>query len=224
MRILVVEDEEKIGQLLKKGLTLESFAVDICSTAADGFSMAIREKYDVIILDRRLPDGDGLLLCTKLRSQSVYTPILMLTARDMREDVLDGLNGGADDYVVKPFDFDELVARIRALARRNVTVRPVILGFDEIELNTATKEVRRSGKDILLTAKELAILEHFLKHPNQILSKQAIIDAIWDYNSVITSNNVEVLIRLLRSKIDRPFGYSLIHTHKNLGYKLARKK
>lgn len=224
MRILVVEDEVKIGQLLRKGLVLESFAVDLCSTATDGLDMATREKYDVIILDRGLPDGDGLQLCRQLRSKSIYTPILMLTARDMRRDVLDGLNGGADDYVVKPFDFDEIVARIRALARRNTVAHSIVLSFDKIELDTATKEVHREGKLITLTAKELAVLEYFLKHPNQILSKQAIIDNIWDYDSVITSNNVEVLIRLLRSKIDKPFQYPLIQTYKNLGYKLARKK
>lgn len=171
MRILVVEDEEKIGQLLKKGLILESFAVDLCPTMADGLDMATREQYDVIVLDRRLPDGDGLQLCRDLRSKSIHTPILMLTARDMRRDILDGLNGGADDYVVKPFDFDELIARIRALARRNVATHSVVLSFDEIEFDTATKEVRRGGKLLSLTAKELAVLEYFLKHPSQILSK-----------------------------------------------------
>src|SRR5687768_7375074 len=134
MRILVVEDEAKIGRLLKKGLIMESFAVDLSRTMADGLYMATQEKYDVIVLDRRLPDGDGLLLCRELRSKSIHTPILMLTARDMRRDILDGLNGGADDYVVKPFDFDELIARIRALARRNVAAHSVVLSFDEIEL------------------------------------------------------------------------------------------
>lgn len=224
MRILVIEDEEKIGQLIKKGLILESFAVDLRSTVQDGLYMAAHEKYDVIVLDRKLPDGDGLELCRHLRDRSIHTPILLLTARDLRQDILDGLNGGADDYLVKPFDFDELVARIRALARRNTAAHSVVLRFDEIELDTTTKEVRREGKTIPLTAKELAVLEYFLKHPNQILSKQAIIDNVWDYDAIVISNNVEVLIRLLRSKIDRPFAYPLIHTYKNLGYKLASKK
>lgn len=224
MRILVIEDEAKIGRLLKKGLMLESFAVDLCTNAADGLYMATHETYNVLVLDRRLPDGDGLQLCHELRNKSIHTPILMLTARDLRQDILDGLNGGADDYVVKPFDFDELVARIRALARRSSTAHPVVLSFDELELDTTAQEARRQGKSIVLTAKELAVLELFLRHPNQILSKQTIIDNVWDYDSIVVSNNVEVLVRLLRNKIDRPFEYPLIHTYKNLGYKLARRK
>lgn len=222
MRILIVEDEPKIAQLIKRGLSRESFAVDICSDGDEALAMLESESYQVIILDRRLPGRlEGIELCKELRAKDNNTPILLLTAKGQARDKVEGLNSGADDYLVKPFDFDELVARVRALARRTPTTQPVILRYDQLTLDTATKIVTRADTAITLTAKEFGLLEYFMQHPEQVLSKAAIISRIWNYDSVVISNNVEVHIRLLRNKIDRPFDYPLIHTIKGLGYKFG---
>jgi len=223
MRVLVVEDEQKIAHLIKRGLTLEAFAVDICNTGDEALRLVEKNSYQVIILDRRLPGSfEGTELCRELRNRNNSTPILLLTARSKTKDTIDGLNSGADDYMTKPFDFDELVARVRALSRRAADAYPVILTYDELILDITRKTVTRGGKPISLTAKELSLLEYFMQHPGQILSKEAIIARIWDYDAVVIANNVEVHIRALRHKIDRPFPYPLIHTIKGLGYKLER--
>lgn len=223
MRVLVVEDEQKIAQLIKRGLTLEGFAVDTCDAGDEALQMTDDNKYQVIILDRRLPGSfEGTELCKELRARHNTTPILLLTARTQTKDKIDGLNSGADDYMVKPFDFDELVARVRALSRRASEVRPVVLAYDQLLLDTARKTVVRDGKPISLTAKEFSLLEYFMQHPGQILSKEAIIARIWDYDAVVIANNVEAHIKALRSKVDRPFPYPLIRTVKGLGYKLER--
>ncbi|HET6747274.1 MAG TPA: response regulator transcription factor [Candidatus Saccharimonadales bacterium] len=221
MRILVVEDEQKIAHLIKRGLTLEAFAVDVCDTGDEALRLIDENTYQVLILDRRLPGSmEGTELCKELRNRNNVTPILLLTARGKTQDKIDGLNCGADDYMTKPFDFNELVARVRALSRRALEVRPVVLTYDELMLDMTRKTVTRSGKHLTLTAKELSLLEYFMQHPGQILSKEAIIARIWDYDAVIIANNVEVHIKALRRKIDRPFSYPLIHTVKGLGYKL----
>lgn len=225
MRILVVEDEPKIAALIKRGLTQESFAVDVCRTGDEALDMALAEPYDAIILDRMLPGSyEGAVLCAVLRERKVIAPILMLTAKDTTSDKIAGLNSGADDYLVKPFDFDELVARIRALTRRPPAVHDVTLRYDELTLNTTTKQVQRAGRLIAMTAKEFALLEYFMRHPGQLLSKEAIIAHVWDYDAIVISNNVEVYIRMLRSKIDKPFGYPVIHTVKGMGYRLEAKR
>lgn len=225
MRVLVVEDEPKIAKLIKRGLAQESFAVDVCHTGDEGLDMALAEPYDVIVLDRMLPGSyEGAALCEELRARKITAPILMLTAKDTTSDKIAGLNSGADDYLVKPFDFDELVARIRALARRPPAVHDVVLSYDELTLNTTTKQVHRAGQLIPMTAKEFALLEYFMRHPGQILSKDAIIARIWDYDAIVISNNVEVYIRMLRSKIDKPFSYPLIHTVKGMGYRLEARR
>ena len=222
--MLIVEDEAKIAKLLKRGLALEAFASDICDSGEDALELAAENEYQVMIIDRHLAGSvEGVDLCKDLRGRGNKTPILLLTARDQLGDKVEGLNSGADDYMVKPFDFEELIARVRALARRSFEARPTILTFDEISVDTSHKSVVRTGHTINLTAKEFSLLEYFMQHPQQILSKEAIIKRIWDYDAVVVSNNVEVHIRALRSKIDRPFRYPLIHTVKGLGYKLALK-
>lgn len=225
MRVLVVEDEPKIAQLIKRGLTQDAFAVDVRDNGDDALELLETEQYDVLIIDRMLPGNyEGAALCKTLRERGVQTPVLLLTAKDTTKDKIEGLNSGADDYLVKPFDFDELVARVRALGRRPAATHAVVLKYDELELDTTAKTVHRAGKQITLTAKELALLEYFMRHPGQILSKEAIIQKVWDYDAIVISNNVEVYVRMLRSKIDRPFAYPLIQTVKGLGYKLEATK
>lgn len=221
MRVLVVEDTLKVAQLIKRGLARESFAVDTCDTGDEALELVASESYQVIILDRRLPGRfEGAELCREFRRRGIHTPILLLTAKDRTEDKIEGLDSGADDYLVKPFDFNELVARVRALARRPQAATPVVLQYDELSLDTATKMVQRAGKTITLTAKEYSLLEYFMRHPKQVMSKDAIIRHVWDYDSVVISNNVEVYMRMLRSKVDRPFAYPLLQTIRGLGYKL----
>lgn len=224
MRVLIVEDEAKIAKLLKRGLATAAFASDISESGENALELAHENDYQVMIIDRHLTGRlEGIDVCKQLRKRGNATPILLLTARDQLGDKVEGLNAGADDYMVKPFDFEELIARVRALARRSSEVRPVILTFDELSLDTAHKSVTRADQPINLTAKEFGLLEYFMQHPRQILSKEAIIKHIWDYDAIVVSNNVEVHIRALRNKVDRPFSYPLIHTVKGLGYKLAPK-
>lgn len=224
MRALIVEDETKIALLLKRGLALESFASDICSSGEDALELTKENEYQVMIIDRHLAGHlEGIDVCRMLRERGHKVPILLLTARDQLKDKVEGLNSGADDYMVKPFDFEELIARVRALARRPSDTRPVVLTFNEISLDTSHKSVVRAGKSVNLTAKEFSLLEYFMQHPQQILTKEAIIKRVWDYDAIVVSNNVEVHIRALRNKIDRPFSFPVIHTIKGLGYKLALK-
>ena len=227
MKILVVEDEHKIANSIKKGLEQESLAVDVAYNGADGFDLAASEDYDVIVLDLMLPDMDGLEICKKLRKEeNIHTPILMLTAKGQLNDKVEGLNAGADDYLVKPFAFVELLARIKALSRRPKDNLGITLSIEDLSLNTITYEVKRGGKEIKLSKQEFALLEYLLRHKNKILTKEQIINNLWDYDADVLPNTVEVYIGYLRNKIDRPFPKSprLIQTFRGFGYKIGGEK
>ncbi|MGB9637445.1 MAG: response regulator transcription factor [Microgenomates group bacterium] len=223
MRILVVEDEHKIANAIKKGLEQESFAVDVAYDGTSGYDLASTEDYDVIILDLLLPEMPGMEICKKLRADKIHTPILILTAKGQLEDKVVGLNSGADDYLVKPFAFEELLARIRALVRRPKELKGTILGIEDLTLNTLTYEVKRGEVIIRLSNKEFSLLEYLLRHPGRILTKEQIIAHVWNYDADILPNTVEVYIGYLRNKIDRPFPKkpALIHTVRGFGYKIG---
>lgn len=224
MRILVVEDEHKIANSIKKGLEQESFAVDVAFSGNDGFDLALTEDYDLIILDLMLPGMDGMEVCRKLRALKNHTPILMLTAKGQVRDKVEGLDAGADDYLTKPFAFEELLARIRALIRRPKENTGTKLVFEDLSLDTLTFEVKRGQKNISLSAKEYALLEYLLRHSNQILTKEQITNHVWDYMADILPNTVEVYISYLRKKIDKPeFKNKLIWTIRGFGYRLGSK-
>lgn len=224
MRILVVEDEHKIANSIKKGLEQESYAVDVAYNGQQGYDLAVIEDYDLIVLDVLLPKMDGIEICSKLRLKQIHTPIIMLTAKGQISDKVTGLDAGADDYLTKPFAFEELIARIRALARRPKSNMGTILNLEDLTLNTTSYEVKRNGKLIQLTAKEYALLEYFLRHPNQVMKKEQIINHIWDYDADVLPNTVEVYVGYLRNKIDKPFPDkpALIHTVRGFGYKFGR--
>ncbi len=226
MRILVVEDEHRIAAALKKGLEQEQFAVDLAYKGTDGYDMAISEEYDLIILDLMLPELDGLSVCKKLRSESINTPILMLTAKGQIEDKVIGLNVGADDYLTKPFSFDELLARVRALMRRPSQTMPTILTIGDLTLNPISFSIQRGDDAIKLSSKEFALLEYLMRHPNTILSKQQLIEHVWNYDADILPNTVEVYMKNLRSKLDQPFPDKpqLLHTVRGFGYKIGEIK
>jgi DNA-binding response OmpR family regulator len=226
MRILVIEDEHKIANSIKKGLEQESYAVDVVYNGTDGYDLASSENYEVIILDLMLPDMDGIKICQNLRANNIHTPILMLTAKGQLEDKVEGLNSGADDYLVKPFAFTELLARVKALTRRPRNSLGTVLNLEDLSLNTLTYEVKRAGKEIRLSKQEYALLEYFLRHKNTVLTKEQIINNLWDYDADVLPNTVEVYIGYLRNKIDRPFPKSptLIHTLRGFGYKLGKEK
>ena len=224
MRILVVEDEHKIANSIKKGLEQESYAVDLAFDGKYGFDLAATEDYDVIVLDLMLPKISGMELCKKLRKEkNVHTPILMLTAKSQLDDKVNGLNAGADDYLIKPFAFAELLARLRALARRPKKALDNVLTYQDLSLNTLTFEVKRTGKQIELSKKEFSLLEYLLRYQGKVLTKEKIINHVWDYDADILPNTVEVYIGYLRNKIDRPFKKKpkLIKTVRGFGYKIG---
>jgi two-component system copper resistance phosphate regulon response regulator CusR len=223
MRILVVEDEHKIAGAIKRGLEQESYAVDVSHDGDEGLSSALTDEYDVIVLDRMLPGLlDGADICKEIRAQGVQTPILMLTAKDKIGDRVAGLNSGADDYLVKPFAFEELLARIRALLRRPQDHIGNVLALDDLSLDTQSYEVKRAGRKIQLSQREYALLEYLMRNQNRILSKANIISHVWDYDADILPNTLEVYVGYLRAKIERPFsGPDLIHTVRGFGYKLG---
>lgn len=223
MRILVVEDEHKIANSIKKGLEQENLAVDIAFTGNEGYDLASTEDYDLIILDLLLPGMDGVEICKKLREQQIHTPILILTAKGQLNDKVTGLNAGADDYLTKPFAFEELLARIRALTRRPKDLLGAVLTCEDLSLDTLNYEVKRAGKSIKLSSREFSLLEYLLRHKNQILKKDQIINHVWDYSADVLPNTVEVYIGYLRVKIDKPFKDkpSLIHTARGFGYKIG---
>lgn len=223
MRILVVEDEHKIANSIKKGLEQESYAVDIAFDGQEGFDLAISEDYDLIILDLLLPKMDGLEICSKLREKQIHTPIIMLTAKGQINDKVTGLDAGADDYLTKPFAFEELLARIRALIRRPKNSTGTTLNIEDLTLSTTNYEVRRGSKLIKLSSKEYALLEYLMRHPNQVLTKEQIISHIWDYDADVLPNTIEVYIGYLRNKIDRPHSDkpALIQTVRGFGYKIG---
>lgn len=223
MRILVVEDEHKIARAIKEGLEEESYAVDLSFDGQEGLNAARYEEYDLIILDRMLPGGmDGAEICETLRREGNHTPVLMLTARDQVRDRVQGLNSGADDYVVKPFSFEELLARVKALLRRPHESLGEVLSVGDLTLNTTTHEVRRAEKAIQVSSKEYALLEYLMRNKNKVLSKHNIITHVWDFDADILPNTVEVFVAYLRAKIDKPFGGpALLQTVRGFGYKIG---
>ncbi|MCL4384315.1 response regulator transcription factor [Patescibacteria group bacterium] len=223
MKLLVIEDEHKIANSIKKGLEQESFTVDVAYDGEEGYDLATSGNYDVIVLDLMLPIMDGLTICRKLRQDGKHTPILILTARGQLEDKVVGLNSGADDYLVKPFAFAELLARVRALGRRPIQHQSPTLKVADLELNTINFEVHRNGTTIPLSRKEFSLLEYLMRHANTIVTKDQIINSVWDYEADVLPNTVEVYIGYLRNKIDKPYprGPELIHTVRGFGYKLG---
>jgi DNA-binding response OmpR family regulator len=223
MRLLVVEDDLKIAGAIKKGLELKGYAVDMTHDADSGLAAAGGEEYDAIILDRMLPGStDGVGIAAKLRADGISKPILMLTARGTIGDKVQGLNSGADDYLVKPFSFDELTARVAALLRRPAVHTGTVLKVGDLKLDTVSYEVTRGGEQISLSHKEYSLLEYLMRHANQVVTKDMIINHVWDGNADILQNTVEVYIGYLRNKIDRPFKKkpAMIATMRGFGYKL----
>jgi len=221
MRVLIVEDEHKIARALKKALEQETYAVDVAFDGDEGYAMAMNEPYDIAIIDRMLPgDYDGLAIVKAMRDAKVHTPVLFLSALGSVAERTAGLNAGADDYLVKPFALEELLARVRALLRRPTEQKSAILTAGDLSLDTITYSVAREGKHIQLTSKEFALLEYMLRNPGRPLSKEVIISHVWDYDADILPNTVEVYIKYLRNKIDAPFKKPLIHTVRGFGYKL----
>ena len=220
MQILIVEDEEKLRKSLVKGLSEYGMNVSSACHGAQGYEMACNSSFDVIVSDRIMPVMDGIELIRNIRDKGIQTPILLLTALGSTDDKVNGLESGADDYLVKPFEFNELVARIKALYRRqtnNVSTKPKVT-YSEIELNTETMEVYRNGQKVLLTSKEFALLEYFLKFPEKLLTKAELSEKVWDIDFDTNTNIVEVYINYLRNKLDKPFGKKLIHTVFGAGY------
>jgi len=217
LKILVVEDEENVASFIKTGLEEESHSVDIATNGKDGFLLASAEDYNLIILDVMLPEIDGLDLCRLLRMKGIHTPVLMLTAKDTVEDKVRGLDSGADDYLTKPFSFEELLARLRALSRRRqFPVEP--LRCADLKIDPMTRKVTRSDKEIYLRPKEFALLEYLLKNKNKALTRTQILQNVWGYNFDPNTNVVDVHINFLRDKIDRDFSKKLIHTVRGIGY------
>jgi two-component system, OmpR family, response regulator len=220
MRVLVVEDEHKIANAVKRGLEQQSYAVDAAYNGDDGLTMATTEPYDLIILDRMLPGGvDGIGLLKAVRKENIHTPILLLTAKDKVLDRATGLNAGADDYLIKPFAFVELIARVRALLRRSPQTTSTHLNHKDLQLDPENMLVERAGKRVELTTKEFALLEYFMRHPERVLSKDTLMQHVWNYDADILPNTVEVYIGYLRNKLDKPFkAPPLIHTKRGFGY------
>ena len=221
MRLLVVEDEPKLAALLGRGLREEGHAVDVAERGEDALWMARAVTYDAVVLDVMLPGLDGFSVCRELRENEVWTPVLLLTARDAVEDRVSGLDAGADDYLVKPFALEELLARIRALLRRGGHERgEEPLRFGDIVLDPATRRAWRNGKELTLSAKEFALLEVFMRRPGETLSRVQLLDGAWDMGYESKSNLVDVYVRYLREKIDRPFGRHALETVRRVGYRL----
>ena len=220
LRILVVEDDDKLRGLLQRGLQENAFAVDVEATGTDGLWRAKEFGYDAMVLDVMLPDIDGFTVCQRMRAAQCWTPVLMLTARDGVPDRVRGLDVGADDYLLKPFDFAELTARLRALIRRGARPRPSVLAVGDLVLDPATHEVSRGDTAVTLTAKEFAMLEYFMRHPEQTVSRARLLQHVWDNDFDGDPHVVSVYIAYLRNKIDRPFGRSSLRTVRGAGYRL----
>ncbi len=221
MRVLIVEDEHKIAQSIKKGLEQENFVVDAVFDGKTGLDFAMTEEYDVIILDRMLPEIEGLAITKELRKNNNHTPVLILTARGQVDDRVEGLDSGADDYLIKPFAFSELLARVRALTRRPKQAVQTTLTVGDLSLHTVTFEVKRGGEAIQLSSKEFSLLEYLMRHPGKVVTKQQIINHVWNYDADVLPNSVEVYIKHLRNKIDQKFSKPLIHTMRGFGYKIS---
>jgi two-component system OmpR family response regulator len=220
MRVLIVEDETKMAGLLRRALAEESHLAEVARDGETAVAMARASDYDVIVMDVMLPGVDGFTACRRIREASVWTPLLVLTARDAVADRVLGLDSGADDYLAKPFSFDELLARLRALVRRGETPRPTMLAVGDLRLDPATRQVWRGEDEIELTAKEFTLLETFMRRPGMVLSRSRLLEYAWDYGLDHRSNVIDVYVRLLREKIDRPFGRSSLRTVRGAGYRL----
>lgn len=223
MRLLVVEDEVKIAQAIKRGLELKGYAVDVVHDADTGLSYAVDPDYDLAILDRMLPGSmDGIELCQRMRAEGSTIPVLMLTARGSVQDKVEGLNSGADDYLVKPFSFDELIARVHALLRRPPTHTGTVIRLGDLSIDTSTYQVRRGAESIRLSSKEYALLDYLVRSQGRVVTKDMIITHVWDGDALVLPNTVEVYIGYLRNKIDRAFPDlpPLLHTMRGFGYKL----
>ena len=220
MRILVVEDEVKMAGLIKRGLEHEGYAVDIARDGPEALWAAREFDYDAIVLDAMIPEPDGFEVYRTLRREGRWAPVVLLTARDGIDDRVTGLDAGADDYLTKPFAFAELFARLRAVVRRGPGERPTVLEVGDLRLDPATREVWRNGNRVLLSSKQFALLEHFMRHAGEVLSRERILEHVWDFAYEGTSNLVEVYIRSLRERVDRPFGRTSIETVRGAGYRL----
>ncbi|HEX2355773.1 MAG TPA: response regulator transcription factor [Micromonosporaceae bacterium] len=221
MRILVVEDEPRLAEGLRVGLVADGFAVDVAPTGTDGLWLAREEPFDAIVLDLMLPGLNGHRVCHALRAEGNWTPILMLTAKDGEWDEVEGLDAGADDYLTKPFSHAVLVARLRALLRRGAPERPAMLSAGDLLLDPASRRVWRGEAELALTARELSLLEFLLRRRGEVLSKREILAHVWDFDFDGDPNIVEVYVRHLRDKLDRPFGRAAIETLRGAGYRLA---
>jgi DNA-binding response OmpR family regulator len=221
MRVLVIEDEARLAAGLRRGLAAEGFAVDIALNGVDGLWLARENPYDVIVLDIMLPGINGYKICQTLRTDGVWTPILMLTAKDGEWDQVEALDTGADDYLIKPFSFAVLVARLRSLLRRGAPERPAVLAAGDLRLDPATKRVWRGSDQLDLTAREFALLEFLLRRRGEVVSKREILAHVWSDDFEGDPNIIEVYVRHLRNKLDRPYGRSAIETVRGLGYRLA---
>ena len=221
MRVLVVEDERKLGELLRRGLGEEGYAADLADRGEEALWMAQAVPYDVIVLDVMLPGADGFEICRRMRGSGVWAPVLMLTARDAVDDRVSGLDAGADDYLAKPFAFEELLARLRALTRRAPVERPAVLQTGDLRLDPGAHRAWRGDRELDLSAKEFALLELFMRRPGITLSRNQLLDGAWDIAFESRSNVVDVYVRYLREKIDRPFGRHSIDTIRGVGYRLS---
>ncbi|HYZ10360.1 MAG TPA: response regulator transcription factor [Actinomycetota bacterium] len=220
MRLLVVEDEVKLAGLLRRGLEEEGYAVDTAADGGEALWLASENPYDAVVLDVMLPDLDGFEICRRLRESGRWAPVLMLTARDSVPDRVAGLDAGADDYLTKPFSFAEMLARLRALVRRGASERPSTLRVGDLIVDPATRRVARGDVPIELTPKEFALLEYFARHPGEVLSRSRLIEHVWDFAYDGDSNVVDVYVRYLREKVDRPFGKESIETVRGAGYRM----
>jgi two-component system, OmpR family, response regulator len=220
MRILVVEDEVKMARAVRRGLEQEGYAVDLAPDGEEGLALGTEREYDAIVLDVLIPGRDGFSVCAELRARGRWAPILMLTARDAVGDRIRGLDVGADDYVVKPFAFGELLARLRALLRRGPSERPPVVAVGDLTLDPAAHTVSRGGIPVGLSAREFSLLEFLMRHPGEVVSRARILEHVWDYNYVGFSNVVDVYVGYLRRKLERPFNRPLIRTVRGVGYVL----
>jgi heavy metal response regulator len=221
MKILIVEDEKRITSFIRKGLQYEGYTVDVSYEGENGLEKAKDENTDLIILDVMLPKKDGISVCRELREMGISTPVIMLTAKDGVDDRVKGLDAGADDYLVKPFAFKELLARIRSLLRRGDAVKQLILQVGDLELDPSSREVRRRDKIIDLSKKEYSLLEYLMRNKNQVLTRTMIAEHVWDYDFDSFTNTIDVYIRYLRKKIDDGFEVKLIKTIRGIGYKIT---
>jgi two-component system OmpR family response regulator len=220
MRILLVEDEPKLARALMRGLERTGYAVDLAGSGEDAVLLATTHDYDAVVLDVMLPGKDGFEVCRALRSEECWSPVLMLTARDRVEDRIHGLDAGADDYLVKPFDFGELLARLRALFRRQPKERPAALSVDDLVIDPATRSVTRAGEAVELTLREFGVLEYLASHAGRVVTRAELLDHVWDDSFFGTSNIVDVYVGYLRRKLEAPFGRPLIRTVRGSGYLL----